>query len=82
MVTEIKANLFIFSFKSLEDKQLVISCRPWLFDSHLLALKLFDGSTPLSEMKFYSETIWIHMHDLSMNCMNEAIEKLIGSAIG
>lgn len=62
--------------------QWVISGRPWLFDSHLLALKSFDGSSPPSKMKFSSEIFWIHMHDLAMFCMNEEIGRIIGSAFG
>lgn len=45
---ELSSNTFIFSFDCPVDMQRIMHRRPWLFDSHLLFLKPFDGLTPLS----------------------------------
>lgn len=80
-IVDIKPNLYIISFENAEDKQKVINGQPWLFDSYLLALKSFNGCIPPLKMKFTIEIIWIHMHNWPMACMNEEMEKLLGSAI-
>lgn len=45
--SDISQNLFNVAFENQEDKDRVIRGRPWLFNSYLFALKLFDKCTPL-----------------------------------
>lgn len=43
----------------------------WLFDSHLIALKLFDEYTPPQKLRFGQEKFWVQMHNMPFACMNE-----------
>ncbi|XP_041019827.1 uncharacterized protein LOC121261463 [Juglans microcarpa x Juglans regia] len=56
---ELGGNVFTITFANQADKQRIWNGRPWLFDSHLLALKLFDEYTPLQRMRFDKESFWI-----------------------
>lgn len=51
-VLDFGPNTYIFSFRIEEDLQCVMSRKPWLFETSLLYLKLFDGCTPISRMDF------------------------------
>lgn len=75
-------NIFLITFESMEDKNWVQNGRPWLFNFHLLFLKVFDGHTPPSRMDFTKEAFWVLMHDLPLACMNEKFGFQIGNTIG
>lgn len=55
---------------------------PWLFDSFLFSLKLFDGRLPHAKMDFSKEIFWVHMHNLPLACMNKLKWTSIGNTIG
>lgn len=80
-IKDINSNTFILSFECLGNLQRIMLRQPWLFDSYLFSLKLFDGLTPPSRMSFSRESFWIQMHDLPIWCMNEKIETNIGKSI-
>lgn len=56
-LVDIKPKLFVISFETTANRQKIINGRPWLFDSHLLALKPFDESTPPLKMNFNTEML-------------------------
>lgn len=58
-----------------------MSHRPWLFEIALLPLKPFNGCTLASKMDFSRESLWVHMHDLPIVCMNKEIGTFIGNTI-
>lgn len=66
----------------MEDKNRVLTGKPWLFDTYLFSLKLFDGCTPAVQMVFDSEAFWIHMHNLPLACMNSERGHQIGQSFG
>lgn len=74
-------NLFVISFACLEDKNRVMNGRPWLFDSYLFNLKPFNGHIQPSRMDFTTESFWVQMHNLPLDCMNEKFGHL-GSPFG
>lgn len=74
-------NLFIISFKLEKDKEWVLTGWPWLFDSYLFSLIPFDKWTPHGQIKFSKETFLIHLHNLSLVCMNEELRMQIDKTI-
>lgn len=72
-VCDFGLNTYIFSFSNEEDRDWVMTRRPWPFESSLLSLKPFDGySIPAAKMDFSGESFWVHFHDLPIACRNEA----------
>ncbi|KAF5449950.1 hypothetical protein F2P56_030343 [Juglans regia] len=72
--------------KRVENKQTCkvsrSSGRPWSFDYHLFALKLFDEDAPPQKLKFMQERFWIQFHNLPLSCMNEDRGRQLGNTIG
>lgn len=81
-IYNMKPNLFIFSFGTVEDKRRMLNGKPWLFDANLLVLHTFDGHTSPSTMVFKTDEFCVHMHNLLMACMNYKMGKQIENAIG
>ncbi|KAL2935792.1 Gag polyprotein [Bienertia sinuspersici] len=49
-VRMVEANLFVFQFSSVSDKEKVVQGRPWFFDNQLLLLKETKGDDQISEI--------------------------------
>lgn len=78
---EISTNVFIFSFGSESDMQIVMTCHSWLFESSLLSLKPFNGCISATKMDFSNEVFGVYMYNLPIGCMNEKIKTNIGKTI-
>ncbi|XP_042964509.1 uncharacterized protein LOC122298706 [Carya illinoinensis] len=79
---EVCPNTFVITFANLADKIRVWEGRPWLFDNHLLVMKLYDGLRPPHKMDFSQKKMWVQMYNLPLACVNEGRGKLIGESIG
>ncbi|XP_042952214.1 uncharacterized protein LOC122289295 [Carya illinoinensis] len=79
---EIGSNMFIITFFTHADMDRVMDGRPWLFDNHLFALKLFDGLAQAQSIVFDTEVFWIRMLNLPLGSMNEECGRMIGSTVG
>lgn len=75
--TEVSANIFVITFDTHADKLRVWGCRPWLFDNHSLALKMFDSFTPPHEMIFEREIFWVRMQYLPLAYMTKARRNIL-----
>ncbi|XP_042962419.1 uncharacterized protein LOC122296681 [Carya illinoinensis] len=80
--TEVSTNIFVVTFETQADKLRVSEGRPWLFDSHLIALKMFDGLTPPQGMVFDHASFWVRMHSLPLSYMTKARGEQIGGTVG
>lgn len=79
---EICLNTFLIKFAWMEDKFRVLNGRPWLFDSSIFSLKLFDGCIPSSCMNFTKEAFWVKMHNLLLAYINVVVGVQIGNSFG
>lgn len=70
--TAVSTNIFVITFEIKADKQRVWRDIPWLFDSHILAVKMFDDFTPPQEMTFEWESFWVRMRNLPLAYMTKA----------
>lgn len=75
-------NTFIITFKTHADKLKVMDGRPWLFDSHMFILQVFDGFSQPQHWKFDREVFWIQFHNLPMAYMTRDCGVQIGNSTG
>jgi hypothetical protein len=79
---ELQENLWLIEFSDGRDKQRVLAGRPWLFDKHLVVLKVFDEMTPPTQMSFTQAAFWIQIHNMPLVCMNREVGFNIGASLG
>ncbi|XP_035549240.1 uncharacterized protein LOC118349286 [Juglans regia] len=79
---EVGTNIFIITFHTIIDLEKVWEGRLWLFDNHLLALRVFDTGAQPGAMKFEEEVFWIQLHNLPMGFMDESRGFQIGGSVG
>lgn len=79
---ELQTNLFMFSFSSKEDKDLIFNSRPWNINRAHLILKEWSEDEPLSNLAFKTSTFFIQIHGLPPKRLNEKNTFKIGSMIG
>ncbi|KAL2892746.1 hypothetical protein RDABS01_008655 [Bienertia sinuspersici] len=72
-VRMVEANLFVFQFSSVSDKEKVVQGRPWFFDNQLLLLKETKGDDQISEVRFNESPCWIRVYELPFAKRNEQI---------
>lgn len=65
--------LLLTIFANSKDGNKVLHGRPWLFDSSLFVLKVFNGMIQPNQILFNHENLWIQLLDLPMECMNRKI---------
>ncbi|GMY22288.1 protein at-4/1 [Fagus crenata] len=81
-IQTIGANLFVFQFKDEFERERVLQGTPWLFDNHLLALIVFDGSCPAQQVRFTHSCFWVQLHGVPMIYMTKETGERVGNAIG
>lgn len=74
---DVGSDMYLITFECLADKEGIMKERPWLLDSSLFSMKLFDGCTPHSNWIF-PEPFWVQMHQLLLACMNENVSTQVG----
>lgn len=75
-------NLLAIIFVSSEDRDKVISGRPWLFDNVVFVLKPVDLGVQPQATDLHTECFWIQFQQLPIECMNQTIGEEIGNSIG
>lgn len=81
-ITEIRSNVFVFSFVQLLDKQRVLKGRPWIFYNFLLLLKNFDGNTLSHVLSFYHKCFWVQLYNLPLTCLLREVGTQIQEIVG
>ncbi|XP_042969037.1 uncharacterized protein LOC122301714 [Carya illinoinensis] len=73
---------FLIEFQKMQDKEKVLSGRPWCFDRNLLTLQEVDAKTSINATQFRYEPFWVQCHNLPLAVMNEDIGEKLGNCIG
>ncbi|XP_041020491.1 uncharacterized protein LOC121262146 [Juglans microcarpa x Juglans regia] len=73
---------FRIEFQQVQDKEKVLSIRPWCFDRNLLTLQEVDENVSINAMQFRYEPFWIQCHNLPLAAMTEDIGEQFGSSLG
>ncbi|XP_042950139.1 uncharacterized protein LOC122282255 [Carya illinoinensis] len=73
---------FLIEFQKVQDKEKVLSGRPWCFDRNLLTLQEVDAKTSINATQFRFEPFWVQCHNLPLAAMNEDIGEKLGNCIG
>lgn len=53
------ADLFLISFSTHADTQMVENGRQWLFDNNIFVIESYDGFTQLRDVKFDKAAMWV-----------------------
>ncbi|KAK2646063.1 hypothetical protein Ddye_021258 [Dipteronia dyeriana] len=75
-------NVFVFHFKSHEDRKLVIEKGPWSCDYALLMLEIPVGHGTIEKMEFSQPEFWVQIHQVPLQCMTNEITWSLGDMIG
>ncbi|XP_042950274.1 uncharacterized protein LOC122282385 [Carya illinoinensis] len=73
---------FLIEFQKVQDKEKVLSGRPWCFDRNLLTLQEVDAKTSINATQFRFEPFWVQCHNLPLAAVNEDIGEKLGNCIG
>ncbi|KAF5445210.1 hypothetical protein F2P56_034277 [Juglans regia] len=79
---ELGDQCFLIEFQKIEDKEKVLSGRPWFFDRHLLTMMEVDEKESIDGLKFCFEPFWIQLHNLPLSVMTEDFSEQFAEAIG
>lgn len=74
-------NLFVCQFRSIMEKQRILSSSPWVFDNSLLVLNLPKVNAQVSDLTFTHAPFWVLIHNVPINGLTVAMAKLLGSRI-
>ncbi|XVF87987.1 hypothetical protein PTKIN_Ptkin19aG0012700 [Pterospermum kingtungense] len=81
-VAFIDANLFLFKFASVREKNRVLEGASWSFDQQLLVFHDYNGDLRPSDYVFDRCSFWIRIYGLPMNLMSMEVAKRLGRKIG
>ena len=79
---ELETNLWLFKFEEEDDKNRVLTGRPWSYDRHMLVLNEFHGHCPPSQMVFLHSLVWVQVYGMPLLCMTKGIGSKIGASLG
>ncbi|KAF5451527.1 hypothetical protein F2P56_026630 [Juglans regia] len=79
---ELGDQCFLIEFQKIEDKEKVLSGRPWFFDRHLLTMMEVDEKESIDGLKFCFEPFWIQLHNFPLSVMTEGFGEQFAKAIG
>ncbi|KAH0972727.1 hypothetical protein GBA52_024883 [Prunus armeniaca] len=68
-VKDLRDNLFLFTFTTMRDKEMVIRGGPWNFDKQLVLLETPDGNRASNIMVLQNADFWVQAHNLPLNRM-------------
>ncbi|XBI97037.1 hypothetical protein VPH35_033242 [Triticum aestivum] len=77
--SELRENIFLFTFRQPVGRRRALEDGPWWFDKELLVIEKFDPEKTLEEYDFNLIPIWIRVYGLPLGSMNRAMGELIGS---
>ncbi|KAE8691237.1 hypothetical protein F3Y22_tig00110890pilonHSYRG00156 [Hibiscus syriacus] len=78
----LRENMFLFKFKTLNDKLTIMRRTPWSFNGTLLALVHYDLTLSLEEFDFAPLAVWVSIHELPLGLMRKATAIKNGNKIG
>lgn len=58
-VKDLQDNLFLFTFTTMRDKEMVIRGGPWNFDKQLVLLETPDGNRAPNRMVLQNADFWV-----------------------
>ncbi|KAH7839409.1 hypothetical protein Vadar_003785 [Vaccinium darrowii] len=73
-----KDNTYLFRFKSIPDKELVLRKGPWSVMNHLLILKEARIGVTMEEIDFSLCPFWVQVHGLPISCLTKTNATKIG----
>ncbi|KAL5734837.1 hypothetical protein ACOSP7_032698 [Xanthoceras sorbifolium] len=81
-VEVLQENIFVFHFRTYEDRQRVLSGGPWSFDRCLLVLEEPEGAGHIHSMTFRKVKFWIQVYNAPLVCMNKEVGSFLENKIG
>ena len=69
-------------FDNENEAERVLAIEPWMYDKHLIILSRYDGSCPIQNIRFHTVKLWVQIHGLLVNRLNERTAYGIGNSIG
>lgn len=75
-------NMFLFKFKSQDDRNWVMKSGPWFFDKSLLVLEAPLANQKTTDIEFKKTAFWIRLINLPMGYRKASIAEKIGNSIG
>lgn len=76
---QISLNVFLFSFKIVEDRNRVWNKRPWSINKAHLILREWPPDLALESIDFNSSTFWVQIHGLPLQYMSQENAIKIGA---
>ncbi|KAI8528202.1 hypothetical protein RHMOL_Rhmol12G0132200 [Rhododendron molle] len=77
-VTSWNNNIFLFRFEEIEDKEMVLSDRPWSIMNSLMVLQPVVNGIAITDHDFSVSPFWVQIHGLPVGKMNRANAEIIG----
>lgn len=75
-------NLYVIVFKSMAEKNRVLTSGPWSFEKSLLVLTSPTATDQPRDMNFNFFALWIQIHCIPFQCMIKDMAKFLGTRIG
>lgn len=81
-IEDARAHQFIFSFISVEQKDLILSQGPWNFKGSYMILQEWDPNQTLDEVDLSTVVFSVQIHGLPLEIVDVENARLIGSKLG
>lgn len=82
-IVEMKDDAFVFSFKSMREKQRILKGRPWSIQGSLMNIQEWSEFKVISEVCFDKSPIWAQFHNLPLGMLEEEVNiQNMGNLIG
>ncbi|KAK3221424.1 hypothetical protein Dsin_008449 [Dipteronia sinensis] len=81
-IENVSHNVFVFHFKSAEDRRLVMAESPWTFDRALIVLVVPTGMYAIENLRFTHSDYRVQIHHVPLLCMTKEIGHFLGGMIG
>ena len=81
-IRDVGNHILLFVFDNENEAERVLAIEPWMYDKHLIILSRYDGSCPIQKIRFHTVKLWVQIHGLLVNRLNERTDYGIGNSIG
>ncbi|KAF7152387.1 hypothetical protein RHSIM_Rhsim01G0140300 [Rhododendron simsii] len=71
-------NVFLFRFEEIEDKEMILSEKPWSIMNSLMVLQPVADGIAIPNHDFFVSPFWVQIHGLPIGKMNRANAEIIG----
>ncbi|CAO2827382.1 unnamed protein product [Amaranthus hypochondriacus] len=82
IIRAIDANVFVFQCFHWQDKEKVMSGRPWCFEQRLLLLQEISNFAQPYEVNLIYSAFWIRLYNLPFGLRSDELVRSIASSIG